>query len=82
MDERQIKRLLITLGVAIVAIMISKSLMLKTATNLGNASAEKKRSVATQATSAPDAAEPISSQAVSATEPAEVAASSVEATNP
>ncbi len=82
MDESKIKRLLITLAVAIVIIMVAKSLMLKAATHLGNAATEKKRSVATQAASAPDAAEPVAPQAVSSTEQTEVAASSVEATNP
>lgn len=82
MDERKIKRLLITLGVAIVAIMIAKSLMLRAATNLGNAAAEKKRSVAIQPASAPDAAEPIAPQATSSTEQTEVPASSVDASHP
>ncbi len=48
MDERKIKRLLITLAMAVAIIMVSKFLMIKAATNLGNAAQEKKRSATVQ----------------------------------
>jgi hypothetical protein len=82
MDERKIKRLLISLGVAIVLILIAKSLMIEAATNLG-AAAEKKRSAAVQQVpaSAPEIAEPIEILPASDVPQTEVAASAVEATN-
>ena len=82
MDEPKIKRLLITLAVAIVIIMVAKSLMLKAATHLGNAATEKKRSVAMQPAPAPEATEPLAPQAVGATGQTETAASAVEVSNP
>ncbi len=55
MDERAIKRLLLTLVMAVVAIMIAKYLLVKAATNVGQA-ADRKRAVAAQ--SAPTATAP------------------------
>ncbi len=53
MDERKIKRLLITLAMAVAIIMVSKFLMIKAATNLGKAAQEKKRPGAVQQGPAP-----------------------------
>ncbi len=53
MDERKIKRLLITLAMAVAVIMVSKFLMIKAATNLGKAAQEKKRPAAVQQGPAP-----------------------------
>ncbi len=53
MDERKIKRLLITLVAAIAVIMVAKFMMIKAATSLGNAANERKRSVAAQQAPAP-----------------------------
>ncbi len=47
MDERAIKRLLFTLVMAVVAIMIAKYLLVKAATNVGQA-ADRTRAIAVQ----------------------------------
>ncbi len=64
MDERKIKRLLITLAIAVVIIMVSKFLMIKAATNLGKAAQEKKRPAAMQQGPAPvtETLPPVSSE--------------------
>ncbi len=84
MNERSIKRLLLTLVMAIIVIMIAKFLMIKAATNLGNAANEKKQSAASQQAPAPATDTPVSEandlQAASAIPEAGLAASSVEAT--
>jgi hypothetical protein len=83
MDERKIKRLLISLAMAIVVILIAKSLMLKAASNLG-AAAEKKRSAAIQQVpaSAPETTESLELLPASEVVQTETAASAAEATNP
>jgi hypothetical protein len=48
MDERQIKRLLITLGVAIIIIMLAKYMLTKTYTNLNKVVVEKEKSTTIQ----------------------------------
>ncbi len=85
MDERKIKRLLISLAVAIALIMVAKHYMLEAAATLGNAAAEKKRAavVQTAPVSAPEAAAPVEIQPASEVAQSEVvAASAVEATQP
>jgi len=46
MEERAIKRLLVILGLSIVAILIFKSIMLKTATKASKIAIEKQQAVA------------------------------------
>ncbi len=82
MDERKIKRLLISLAVAIALILVAKHFMLEAATTLGNAAAEKKRAAATQTplASAPEPVEVLPASEVAQSEV--VAASAVEASQP
>ncbi len=86
MDERKIKRLLITLAVAITVIMVAKFMMMKAATSLGNAAKERKRSVAAQRAPAPisDASPVPLPESGAAAPPEDVTAptSSVDAANP
>lgn len=42
MDERAIKRLLVMLAVSIIAILVLKTMLLKTATRVSNVAAERK----------------------------------------
>jgi hypothetical protein len=84
MDERTIKRLLITVGVAIAIILIAKFMLTKAITHVGQATLEKKQAAAAQQASAP-AAEPAvvdvpDSVAASAVSENPAAASSVETT--
>ena len=82
MDERAIKRLLITLGVAIVIIMVAKYMLTKAVTNVGKVAMEKKQAAVQQAPTPPadvPASELIGTNAASAVIDTGSAASAAEA---